>query len=158
MTLEESIIEKIGDRYPALKETYRIARDRRIFGEVGAEAFGDFMEFAKNELGFVALACIIGTDENDRLAALYSLAADNGILLNVRCYVPVENPVLPTLTRIYPNAEYYERELTDLLGFTVVGLPPGPRYPLPDDWPKGQYPLRKSWKPEMLRDLSLKEK
>ncbi len=150
MTLEESIIEKIGDRYPALKDTYRVARERRIFGEVGAEAFHDFFQFAKNELGFVSLACIAGTDENERLAALYCLAADNGILLNVRRYVPLENPVLPSVIDIYPNAEFYERELVDLLGFVVEGLPQGPRYPLPDDWPKGQYPLRKSWRPEML--------
>jgi len=148
--IEEGIIETIGNRFPAIKETYRVARKRRIFGEVSAELFNDFFQFAKNELGFVSLVCIAGTDENERLAALYSLAAENGILMNVRRYVPVENPILPTVTGIYPNADYYERELVDLLGFIVEGLPPGPRYPLPDDWPKGQYPLRKSWKPEML--------
>jgi membrane-bound hydrogenase subunit beta len=152
MTIEEEVIEKIGSRYPALKDTYRVARERRIFGEISVDVFSDFFLFARNGLGFVSLVCIAGTDENERLAALYSLAADNGVLLNVRLYVPLENPLLPTLTGIYPNADYYERELTDLLGFIVEGLPPGPRYPLPDDWPKGQYPLRKSWRPEMLRD------
>ena len=54
------------------------------------------------------------------------------------------------MTGKFSNAEYYEKELVDLLGFRVEGLPPGPRYPLPDDWPEGQYPLRKEWKPEML--------
>jgi Ni,Fe-hydrogenase III component G len=29
----------------------------------------------------------------------------------------------------------------------VTGLPEGSRYPLPDNWPEGQYPLRKDWKP-----------
>ena len=32
----------------------------------------------------------------------------------------------------------------------VQGLPPGNRYPLPDDWPQGQYPLRKDWNVSML--------
>jgi len=36
----------------------------------------------------------------------------------------------------------------DLFGAKVEGLPEGPRYPLPDDWPKNQFPLRKDWKPD----------
>ena len=48
----------------------------------------------------------------------------------------------------FPAAHIYERELVDLLGAKVEGLPPGNRYPLPDDWPEVQYPLRKDWKQE----------
>jgi Ni,Fe-hydrogenase III component G len=36
--------------------------------------------------------------------------------------------------------------MMDLFGMQVEGLPPGNRYPLPDDWPPNQYPLRKDWK------------
>ena len=36
----------------------------------------------------------------------------------------------------------------DLLGFQVQGLTEGSRYPLPDVWPAGQYPLRKDWSAE----------
>ena len=39
-----------------------------------------------------------------------------------------------------------ERELMDLLGAKVEGLPAGKRYPLSDDWPTDEYPLRKDWK------------
>jgi Ni,Fe-hydrogenase III component G len=38
----------------------------------------------------------------------------------------------------------------DLLGIKVEGLPEGRRYPLPDNWPQGQYPLRKDWDPSVL--------
>jgi Ni,Fe-hydrogenase III component G len=37
-----------------------------------------------------------------------------------------------------------------MLGVNVEGLPEGKRYPLPDDWPDGQYPLRKDWNKKML--------
>ena len=50
----------------------------------------------------------------------------------------------------FPGAELYERELVDMFGISVEGLPAGNRYPLPDDWPQGQHPLRKDWKKEML--------
>jgi membrane-bound hydrogenase subunit beta len=54
------------------------------------------------------------------------------------------------VTGMFPAADCYERELVDLLGFEVQGLPPGNRYPLPDGWPDGQHPLLKDWKIDML--------
>ena len=45
--IPDLIVEKIGDRYPALKDTYRVARERRIFGEVGAEAVGRVQPVAR---------------------------------------------------------------------------------------------------------------
>jgi Ni,Fe-hydrogenase III component G len=68
-------------------------------------------------------------------------------VLGLKLRVPREAPVIDTVTDRFPGAANYERELDDLLGFEVVGLPPGKRYPLPDDWPKDQKPLRKDWKP-----------
>ncbi|MEI6093142.1 MAG: NADH-quinone oxidoreductase subunit C, partial [bacterium] len=65
-------------------------------------------------------------------------------------YAPKSNPVIKTITDTFPGGDLYERELTDLLGAKIDGLPNGIRYPLPDGWPEGQYPLRKDWNREML--------
>ena len=41
-------------------------------------------------------------------------------------------------------SSFYERELEGLLG---IRWRAHRQYPLPDNWPAGVYPLRKSWKP-----------
>jgi Ni,Fe-hydrogenase III component G len=88
-----------------------------------------------------------GLDEQDKLSVIYHIAQDRNIMINIKTSVPKDNPRLRTVTSYFPSADAYERELVDLLGVQVEGLPPGNRYPLPDDWPKGQFPLRKDWKP-----------
>lgn len=53
--------------------------------------------------------------------------------------------VLPTLCNIIPSATLYERELIEMFGVTVTGTPSTEKLLLPDDWPDGVYPLRKSF-------------
>ena len=60
--------------------------------------------------------------------------------------IPKDKAVIKTITPLFLSADPYERELIDLLGIQVDELAPGRRYPLPDNWPAGQYPLRKDWK------------
>jgi Ni,Fe-hydrogenase III component G len=66
----------------------------------------------------------------------------------MKTFAPKSNPVIKTITNYFPAAHIYERELEDMFGAKVEGLTPGHRYPLPDGWPVGQYPLRKDWKQE----------
>jgi Ni,Fe-hydrogenase III component G len=113
-------------------------------------AFSDFesvFDYAVKDLSFSHLIAITGLDEQDRLGFIYHLAQDGGIGLNLKTSVSKENPVLRTVTGHFAVAQIYERELVDLFGARVEGLPEGERYPLPDGWPAGQYPLRKDWKP-----------
>jgi Ni,Fe-hydrogenase III component G len=71
-----------------------------------------------------------------------------GIMLNIKIKAPKTNPVIPTITDMFPSAEIPEREVEDLLGAKVDGLAAGRRYPLPDDWPQNDHPLLKDWKPQ----------
>jgi Ni,Fe-hydrogenase III component G len=71
-----------------------------------------------------------------------------GIMLNIKIYAPKTEPVIPTITEMFPSAEIPEREVEDLLGAKVKGLAPGRRYPLPEDWPQNDHPLLKDWKPQ----------
>jgi Ni,Fe-hydrogenase III component G len=141
------LVDAIEDRFPALSGRAASPRARRVTVDVEPAEFREVFDFAVAELGFDRLCAITGLDEKTALAAIYALGRADGTLLSVRTRVPPEAPVLGTVTDRFPGAANYERELDDLLGFEVRGIPPGKRYPLPDDWPKDEKPLRKDWKP-----------
>ena len=150
MSEEENIQNELMQKFDCLKDNVRIQRARRIFAHAPAERFSEIFDYAVKTMKFSILATITGLDEGTTLGLIYHLARENGIVLNLSTSLPKEKPVVKTITAYFPAAEAYEREITDLLGFQVEGLPPGSRYPLTDDWPAAQYPLRKEWKAEML--------
>ncbi len=150
MTREETIKKQLSDRFPELSEKIRIARERRIFVDVPENIFTEALDFVRNEIDFPILCLIIGLDEGENFGILYVLSSKEGSVVGLKRYIPRENPVIQSVYDRLPNSEIYERELVDLFGIKVNGLREGSRYPLPDDWPEGQYPLRKDWKPEML--------
>lgn len=92
------------------------------------------------------IGAITGLDLRDWFEVIYHIYNDQGVLLNLKTRISREEPKIPTVTGIFPGVFLYERELMDLFGILVEGIPDGRRYPLPDDWPDGEYPLRKDWK------------
>ena len=150
LSKETTIQQQLLERFECLKDKVRVQRARRIFAQVPAADFPAVFEYAVKKLDFCILGTITGLDEGPTLGLIYHLAQENGIVLNLATSVPKEKPVFQTVTSYFPAASAYEREVNDLLGFQIEGLPQGFRYPLPDDWPAGQYPLRKDWKIEML--------
>ncbi len=147
MTNEENIKNELAQKYPEIADKILIKRERRIFAEIRPESFyGEAFNFIYDKLGFKILCTITGLDNGTTFGAKYHFANDKGIMLNVEVNVPKGNPVIKSVTATFPSADKYERELIDMFGFQVEGLAPGKRYPLPDDWPAGQHPLRKDWK------------
>jgi len=133
-----------------LSESIRIARERRIFVDVPEDRFLEIFDYVRDEISFPILCLILGLDEGDTFGINYVLASYDGNVIILKRHIPRADPVIQSVYDRLPNSEIYERELVDLFGIRVTGLPEGARYPLPDDWPEGQYPLRKDWKPEML--------
>jgi Ni,Fe-hydrogenase III component G len=149
---EEDIKGELTGKFPSLADKVRVQRARRIFIDVEYAKLRPVLEFAGQKLGFLHLSAITGLDEGTNLAAIYHLSSDDGVMLNVKTMVPKDDPRLQTVTGLYTCAEIYERELVDLLGFKVEGLTLANRYPLTDDWPADQFPLRKDWKKEVAKN------
>jgi len=77
-----------------------------------------------------------------RFEIMYQLhCREHDIRLFLRTGVSEENPSLPSMTEVFPNANWYEREIWDLFGIKFEGHPDLRRLLLPKDW-EG-HPLRK---------------
>jgi len=63
--------------------------------------------------------------------------------VRVLCGVSEANPVVPTVSDLWPNADWAEREVYDLFGVRFSGHPDLRRIQMPNDW-EG-HPLRKDY-------------
>lgn len=145
---ERTLRGALTNQFDFLAEQIEIQRARRIWVKVPLAELHPVLLFSKDTLKFDLLCTITGTDEGEDLGYLYHLANANGVVLTLVTQAPKDGLGPSTITPYFPLAELYEREIIDLFGAKIVGLPDGNRYPLPDGWPEGQYPLRKDWKPE----------
>jgi Ni,Fe-hydrogenase III component G len=150
MSEEENIQFELVKKFECLRDKVRIQRVRRLFAHAPAAELPAVFDYVVKTMKFSVLCSITGLDEGATLGLIYILARENGIILSLSTSVPKEKPALKTVTSYFPAADVYEREVIDLLGFQIEGLPESHRYPLTDDWPAGQYPLRKDWKADML--------
>jgi Ni,Fe-hydrogenase III large subunit/Ni,Fe-hydrogenase III component G len=55
------------------------------------------------------------------------------------------HPSFPSLAPEVPSAGWYEREMQDMLGLVPIGHPDPRPLVLYDDWPEGEFPLRKDF-------------
>lgn len=72
--------------------------------------------------------------------------------VHIKCFLPEEDPKLPSVADVWPTADWHEREAFDVMGITFEGHPDLRRILLPDDW-EG-HPLRKDYEtPELYRGM-----
>lgn len=145
MSEAETIVQELAARFPALEGHLTVQRDR-VWVDADRKTFASVFEHLAKHLGFSNLLMITGLDVGTDLEFIYHLARSRGGIANVKVRCP-KGESHRTITGIFPGGGIYERELVDLLGAKIDGLPEGSRYPLPDNWPKDEHPLLKDWKP-----------
>ncbi|OJU09135.1 MAG: hypothetical protein BGN88_08225 [Clostridiales bacterium 43-6] len=146
MIKEEAIVQGLKDTFGFSDETVIIKRARRITADVTIHEYREVIAYLKNEMNFTMLCTITGLDLTDTFQAIYHVGNDEGVIVDVKLTIQKQKPVIDTITDIYEGTALYERELIDMFGIQVKGLPEGNRYPLPDGWPVNDHPLRKDWK------------
>jgi membrane-bound hydrogenase subunit beta len=144
---EEDIVKSLTGKFAYLQDKCKVTRVRRIFAEAPRENILELIDYIKNTLKFGSLCTITGLDAGEDYQVIYHIANDEGIVLNLKTNAPKPDPIFDTVTEFYNGAVLYEIEIRNLLGVDITGIPTDIRYPLPDGWPDGQYPLRKDWTP-----------
>jgi len=67
--------------------------------------------------------------------------------LRIKAFALEEDPVIPSITEVWPAANWLEREIADMMGVRFDGHPDPRRLMMPDDWDghphRRDYPLGK---------------
>ena len=85
--------------------------------------------FRKKEPRFEVVVQFLSVSKNDRKT--------------VKVFVDDEELSIPSITDIYPSANFYEREAYDMFGINFLEHPDLTRILMPDDW--NGHPLRKNY-------------
>lgn len=124
---------------------------------VTAERWPEVAAFLRDHprLRFNLLRCISALDllADNKLAAVYDVQtvptgpAGQDLVcpheFAVRVVTDRDDPHIPTVSQIWPTADWHEREAYDLMGIVFDGHPDLRRILCPDDW-EG-HPLRKDY-------------
>jgi formate hydrogenlyase subunit 5 len=122
-----------------------VPRPRKAYILLKPERHRDAISLLLKEVEDIELSTITGVDLGNEIELNYHMACNGTVTLKNR--VSLEKPVTRTITDILPGANFYEREVFDLLGVGFEGHPNLQRLMLPDSWSQGNYPLRRDWKP-----------
>ncbi|NPV75269.1 MAG: NADH-quinone oxidoreductase subunit C [Anaerolineae bacterium] len=137
-------LNAIQERFGARAQTFRGETTLHLTpGRLVAAA-----QALRDEFGFGRLVDITAVDywpqEKPRfhvVVQLYNMTSHQ--YLRLRAALDGNAASLPTLTGLYPNANWYEREVWDMFGIRFEGHPDPRRIIMPADW-QG-HPLRKDY-------------
>ena len=142
----EEALDTLKQQFPdAVKDDDRSGYEGVI---VDSDQLLDVATLLRDELGFNFLSSVTGVDliEENKLEVvyhIYSISHGGGALV-VKVQTDRDDPLLPSLTPIWPGAEFQEREAYDMLGIEFQGHPDLRRILTWDGF--YGYPLRKDWK------------
>lgn len=140
------LLQKIGERFGDRILKSEKKSPKRIYIDVYPKEIVDITRFLFKELG-LRFNIASGVDDFDGIEVLYHFSYDqSGVVVTVRVILKdKDNPHIDTITTVTRSAWWIEREIHELFGVEFDGNGDMRPLLLPDDWPKGVYPMRKSF-------------
>ena len=137
-------VQRLVERFNAKPQQFR--GDYTL--DVGVDQIVAICQHMREAEGFEMLidetAVDLWPEETPRFNIVYQLrSVSRNQILCLRVPLDGNEPVIPSITPVYPNANWYERELWDLFGIHFAGHPDLRRILMPHDW--AGHPLRKDY-------------
>lgn len=126
------------------------ASHNEIYLSVKKDAALEICNYIYNHLG-AQLVMMFGTDQRIpdgvfTIKYVFSIyPSDTFIIVQTDIEADIEKPQFQSVTNKIPAANLYEREIQDMFGLIAKGHPDPRRLIMFEDWPHGQYPLRKDF-------------
>jgi NADH-quinone oxidoreductase subunit C len=144
-----STVEALQRKFPqAIVETSEFRDEQTIV--LTPASLVEVCTYLKRDLQYDFLETVTAVDWPERIPRfdvvyqLLSLPHRSFVRLKVRVgQRREEHPAVPTVTNVWPGANWYEREVYDLFGITFTGHPDLRRILMPTDWTT--HPLRKDY-------------
>ena len=142
----DEILKKITDRFDTRVLRVNRKSDKRAYVDIYPKDIVDLTKFLFKELG-LRFNIASAVDDFDGIEILYHFSSDqDGFVVTIRAILKdKQDPHIDTITGVTKSAWWIEREIHELFGVHFNGNQDLRPLLLPDDWPKGVYPLRKNF-------------
>jgi NADH-quinone oxidoreductase subunit C len=139
-----AIVEAMQERFGAEMSEFR----GDVTLHLAPEQIFNACTALREEFGFELLSELTAVDywpeQEPRFNVIYGLRSlSHHLIIFLRVAVSGKEPSVPSITPVYFNANWFERELWDMFGIRVEGHPDLRRILMPYDW-EG-HPLRKDY-------------
>jgi NADH-quinone oxidoreductase subunit C len=148
----DEVVDALADAFPGAGDAVeRVVVDRgELTLHIEPSAIADVCKALRDDpsLRFELCSSVSGVDylghDEKRLHITYHLASMTfRRRIRLECAITAEEPRLPSVTQVYPTADWQERETWDMFGIIFEGHPNLTRILMPDDW-EG-FPQRKDY-------------
>lgn len=147
MTID-ALLKDLADAFgPKILKAVRHSA-RRAYVDIDPKDLRELVTYLFKDRGF-RFHIASAVDDLHHMEILYHFCLDSAaIIVSLRAVLgDRHNPRIHTITTITRSAWWIEREIHELFGIHFEGNEDLRPLLLPEDWPKGVYPMRKSYVP-----------
>lgn len=144
---DQLVVIKLSNRFGSAIESHEILGDMLCFA-VKKESIPDIMQFLRDDpelqYNFLTTLCGMHYPQNDQLGVIYHVQSFiNNHRIRIKTVTELNDPRIPTITTIWPAANWMERETYDFFGIQFEGHPNLKRILNMDEMT--DFPLRKEF-------------
>jgi NADH-quinone oxidoreductase subunit C len=144
---DQLVVSKLSNRFSNAVESHEVLSDMLCL-TVKKESIQSILLFLRDDqelqYNFLTTLCGMHYPENEQLGVVYHLQSFvNNHRIRIKTFTELNDPKIPTITTIWPAANWMERETYDFFGIQFEGHPNLKRILNMDEMT--DFPLRKEF-------------